>query len=148
MAVKKRCSMKLVLLLFICSFSALAQQKTSNNDLRKFYNLFQIKDLKSKQAIEYKMNTSGKGQFNLELLNKAKVVQKSKVNSKQAQTLDEQFVDKFISFKYLMNPTPDKGCKDQFYLNLRGEELVICENEKDKIKQLNAFLEQLKVLFS
>lgn len=96
--------------------------------------------------MEYRVNSSGRGQFNLEVLNKQKVTHKLKMDSKQASMLDEQFVDKFISFKYFMRPTSRKKCKDRYYLSLRGEEFVICETEKDKIKELNVFLEKLKVL--
>lgn len=130
------------------SISIFAQEATKNNDLRKQYVLFHIKDMSEKNTIEYKMNSSNGSQFNFVLIEKDKVIKKKKMSFKEAQALDEKFVDKFITFKYLMKSEDLKKCNNSFYLNLRGEELTICKDEKKKNQEMHTFLQKLKTVFS
>lgn len=140
--------MKFFLFVMLCYLPLVGygQTATKNNDLRKRYNLFLIKDMQGRKTFVYKMNSSNNGQFNFIQEEENKIIGQKKVNSADAQKLDDLFVDKFISFKYLMNKKNEKECKESFYLNLRGEELSICNTEKEKIKEVKKLLEKLKVI--
>ena len=123
------------------------QEATKNNDLRKHFNLFLIKDMQSKEQITYKMSSSKSGQFNFTMESGQNILNKKKINSVDAQKMDDLFVDKFISFKYLMKEKSKKKCPELFYLNLRGEELIICKDEREKIVEMKALIEKMKVVF-
>lgn len=124
-----------------------SQEPTKNNDLRKPYNLFYLQDLQEKKKLTYKMNSTQIGQFNFTIEVDDKVVNNKKLTSIEAQKFDDLFVDKFISFKYLMKVKEEVSCKKSFYLNLRGEELTICQSEDEKLQEIKVLLKKMKSLF-
>lgn len=137
----------LTVILLLNLTCGLAQDATSNKDLRKQYELFVLKCFEAKRIVEYKMISSLSGQYNFQVIEDGKVKKQKKLSFADAQLLDEKFVDKFISFKYLMKANLKDVCKDAFYLNLRGEELVICQSETEKNKEMNEFTKSLKNMF-
>lgn len=144
--------MKYFFLLFLIFSSfgqeSLSQEASSNNDLRASRSIFFIKEFsKNTNLAEYKLLSSVSGQFNFEILNKGEIISTKKVDTESAHNLDELFVDQFISFKYLMKNSPQKKCQKKFYLNLRGEDQIICDSENDKIKKIENFIAQLKKKF-
>lgn len=131
------------------STAVFGQEKSSNNDLRVKRAIFQIRETsKKKGETYYKLLTTINGQFNFEITKDKKVESSRKVDSSDAIKIDDKFVDSFISFKYLMKENPQKKCIEKYYLNLRGEDQVICQNEDEKIKKLEQFIGELRNKFS
>ncbi len=122
--------------------------KSNNNDLRIKKEIFVIKEFSEKSSIIYKLETSITGQYNIEISRKNKILSNRKVDTEDAQKMDDQFVDRFISFKYIMKEREAKKCKNQFFLSLRGEEQIICSDEEDKVNKMKAFIDILKNQFS
>ena len=125
-----------------------AQEATSNNDLRGNQELFTIKDLSSKKTKIYKLEESSVGQYYVSIqfpvqseLDKGNI----KIDPQDANKLDVQFANHFITFQYAMAPRKKVKCQNVFLLNLRGEVQVVCKDEKEKIKQINKFIKSLRV---
>jgi hypothetical protein len=144
--------LKLSFVLFIiCSLTVNlnAQEKSSNSDLRVKRSIFYIKVMSDKEkGTHYKLLTTVGGQFNFEITKDNKVISSFKVANVDAVAIDELFVDNFISFKYLMKTKAKSKCSEKYYLNLRGEDQVICQKEDVKIKKLEQFISELKSKFS
>lgn len=134
-------------LLIVFSFCAFAQDKTENTDLRAKKEIFSIKEL-GKNFEHYTLESSISGQFNISILKKEKLIDTKKIDTKFARSMDDEFVDKFISMKYIMKKQRKKDCKDTFLLSLRGEIQKICSSEKEKIDVLRVFIEKFKNHFS
>ncbi|MFT6632043.1 MAG: hypothetical protein ACJAS4_002005 [Bacteriovoracaceae bacterium] len=141
---------KTILVLFIIFTSGLAfsQEKSNNNDLRIKREIFSIKEFSGKNHILYKLESSITGQFNILISKKNKIVSNKKVDTSEAQKMDDEFVDRFISFKYMMKARSKKKCQNSFFLSLRGEGQQICADEKAKIEKIKAFINTLKNKFS
>lgn len=128
---------------------ALCQEATKNNDLRKEYTLFKIKDVQNNQkSREFRLSSSVSGAYNLTILEDENVSKKKKIDSKYAQSIDEKFVDHFITLKYLMKSQEVKKCIEAYNLNLRGEQLVICSTESKKLAKLEGYLSELKKIIN
>jgi hypothetical protein len=143
--------MKKFILFFFVIFSigtVFGQEKSSNNDLRIKKEIFSIKEFSSKGHILYQLEASITGQFNILITHKKTIVSNKKVDTTYAQKIDDEFVDRFISFKYMMKARSTEKCKDSFFLSLRGEGQMICTDEKVKIEKIKVFIKNLKNKFS
>lgn len=135
-------------LLILLSFSIYGQDKSSNNDLRIKKEIFTIQEFEGKHIKLYRLESSINGQFNILIKRKKKILSNKKVDTEDAQKIDEDFVDKFISMKYIMKSRKGESCKNAFHLSLRGEGQMICQDEKEKIMKIKTFLANLKNNFS
>lgn len=136
-----------VLILLFMSFSVASQttvKGANNNDLRTAKEVFSI----TWNDFEYKLESSQLGHFNLNYYKKQKLVSTWKVDSMDAQGIDDDFADKFITLKYEMAHHAEKECSSLYQLRMRGEGQTVCELEKDKIKILEKFIEDLEKKFS
>lgn len=131
---------------FSLCFQVNAEEKASNSDLRNKKEVFSITEFtKDKQRV-YKLVTSGLGEFNI-ILASNKVVQSLKIDSEDAQNIDEQFADKYISLQFMMEQNKEKKCANLYKLVLRGEKQNICLHEKEKINLVNSFITFLESKF-
>ncbi|MBT4792471.1 MAG: hypothetical protein HON90_12945 [Halobacteriovoraceae bacterium] len=135
--------MKIIILL-VCvlyvTFGFSQEVNTQNNDLRVKREIFTVKDLLHDKKIIYKLETSMSGQFTVVIEENKKIVKVKKVGTQQAQKMDDIFVDRYISLKYMMDSSNRKKCKSYYQLSLRGELLSVCEAEKEKIKIVKEFI--------
>lgn len=138
----------LSLVLSIFCFFGFKTKKSSNNDLRGKKEIFSIKEVSKKRVTIYSLESSISGQYNIAITEKGKTISNKKVDTSDAQKMDDEFVDRFISFKYLMKARSQKKCQDSYFLSLRGEKQTICSDEKDKIDKIRVFINTLKNHFS
>jgi hypothetical protein len=131
----------LFLFLFTSSF-AFAQKKSSNNDLREKSEIFHIKDLKLKDGIFYKLESSNSGEFSL-----SKTIATAdrvwKIDTKLAGEIDELFSDHFISMKYMMDKVKIEKCINVYQLSMRGETFNICDGDNARVRIVANFVTTL-----
>lgn len=138
----------LMLLLLITKSLGYAQERTSNNDLRSKKTIFQIKKIDKKNNLEINLNSSISGQYSVEIQLDDSERKTNKVDVVTAQKLDDEFVDKFINFKYLMKERKGEGkCREIYSLDLRGESQKICADEKEKLTELDKLITKIKEKF-
>ncbi len=138
--------------LFACIFmllvnAALAQSNTRNSDLRTNKEIFSIKEYKKKETIFMGLQTSVSNQYTFNLHKNDKLSASLKLDGNQAQKLDDEFVDQFISVRYIIKSKKKSKCKLGYELNLRGEKHKICLHEKEKIETLKKFVRKLQKNF-
>ncbi len=107
-----------------------APPKISNIDLRTISTVLSIKEVKGS---EYMLKKSTAGQYFLATVGK-NTSPLFKVGHLKAKKIDEDFVASFINLKYMKEPFAGKTCKEVYALSMRGEDLTICEGEKEKIE--------------
>jgi hypothetical protein len=141
--------MKFVILsLFLLSSSILyAQKKSSNHDLREKSEVFHIKDLKSEDKADYKLETSNSGEFSFTKTVETKD-QIWKVDTKHANEIDEKFSDHFISMKYMMGNINSKKCVNIYQLSMRGEIFNVCNGDGAREKIISTFVVKLMNKFN
>ena len=140
----KRVAMKYVFFLLFIQGFAWAEDRAANHDLRNDRAIFKI--LKVSKKLTYSLKSSSSGQFNYQMIKGKKIVKSQKVDPVDAQVMDDQFVDKFITFKYMMKSREGAKCNHVYKLNLRTEELTICAGEKAKITGIESLLKKFTKL--
>lgn len=137
----------ITVLILLSGFEAPAQKVPSganNNDLRNSSELFSI----TSTNFVYRFESSVNGQFSLNYYEQSKLKGSWKVDTEAASKLDADFADRFIALKYEMQGMKNKKCSKKFSLSMRGEGQNICGSEKEKIKLLENFINDLKKRFS
>ncbi len=146
--VLKRMTKILTFVIFLTlSLLAMSQEKSDNNDLRGQKRIFSISEKINKSNIIYEMVSSSSGQFNFQIQKKNKVDKSVKVSGDEVRRVDDNFVDKFITLKYMMGKSSEKNCKKAYSLSLRGEKQKICTHEKEKIDMVKKIIRNLKESF-
>ena len=119
------------------------EQKTRNNDLRSFKNLFEIKSLED-EGVGYKLNVINNDQY---IVIYSASNENQRISSVESEKIDNKFVSEFIKMKYSMNRVSKGVCFESFELVMRGERHTVCKDEINKmkiIKEIIASLDELK----
>jgi len=138
----------LVFIFSCCLGSVYAQERTSNFDLRTQKTIFQIKKIEGKNSEQINLKSSISGQYSVDHKLNTQSQMAKKIDIVTAQKLDDEFVDKFINFKYLSKErTGKEKCIEIYFLDLRGETLKICSDEKAKVNELDKMIVKIKEEF-
>ena len=90
------------LLLSTLSFAQLTPKKIENNDLRGKKEIFSIRFFEKETVNYLNISKTQMGEFHLEQSVGKLLKKRVKIDSDNAQKIDDQFVDKFITMKYMM----------------------------------------------
>ncbi|MAZ47018.1 MAG: hypothetical protein CME65_00555 [Halobacteriovoraceae bacterium] len=120
------------------------EKRSSNDDLRSRQVIFSVSDKREKLSLE----SSGSGEFSLSKYKGEDLVKVWKVDRSVAQTMDDNFADKFIRLKYEMKAFEKKACSSIFDLEMRGEVQKICKGEKEKKDIIEKLIGEIKKKFS
>ena len=139
----------ILLYLFIFSCLVVAQDtkspaKTKNSDLRSVREILSIKYPENKTFEKLYVSTTSGGQFHLQHQVNDKIVKSIKIDSANAQSIDDQFVDKFITMKYMMEKKYKDKCSDYLFLIMRGEELKVCVKDSQRVSIVGELIKLLK----
>ena len=111
---------------------AIAQQSTSNKDLRGHKLVWSIK-----KSGEQQLGAIKSAQGSVSLVNAKKELRK--IGLKQFEKIDRVFVGKFLDIKYGVNS--EDNCKKSYELFMRGETAHVCLSNKNKTTELAQFIE-------
>lgn len=120
------------------------EKRSSNDDLRSRQVIFSVAGNKERLSLE----SSGSGEFSLSKYKGEDLIKVWKVDRSVAQTMDENFADKFIRLKYEMKAFEKKTCSSIFDLVMRGEAQKICKGEKEKKDIIEKLIDEIKKKFS
>jgi len=126
------------------AFAQLSPKKIKNSNFRT--NKKEILSIAyTSNNKEYNLNISKTtaGQFYLQQKEDSKITKSLKLDSDKAMSIDEQFADKFILIKYMMNTKVKNKCNDFYKLFMHGEDYQVCSDDKERM----SVVLQLKKLF-
>lgn len=138
-------------LLFLLAFLpalALAQhseqpQAESTTDLRGHTLLFSVEDLNSGNTYMLE-RTPALGHF-LKLIGK-KEEKIAKLDGRDAQQLDRDFVSRFLKLQYEIQDVEGK-CEVQLRLTMKGEAQDVCKKDDKKTQEMAPFISLLSQRF-
>jgi len=137
----------LSLYLLLLSGLSLAQytpKKIENNDLRGKKEILSIQFLENKTHFQFLIVQSEMGQFHLEQTEDKKLQKSVKMDTESAQKIDDQFVDKFITMKYMMEKKFEKKCIETYTLFMRGEDLKVCKADTSRMSMVGEIIKLFK----
>lgn len=118
------------------------EQKTQNNDLRSFKNLFEITSLED-DGSSYKLNVLNGDQF---ILIFGASNENQRISSVESEKIDNKFVSEFIKMKYSMNRVSQGLCFKRYRLVMRGEDHEVCKDERKKVKIIEEVINSMNEL--
>lgn len=139
-------NVKIATLFFLLSSAVFGQVespeklRTGNNDLRGEKTVFKVKSHK-KEHDSFALLETGEDQYMVDVSGGAT---RLKVSRNFAQKADGEFVKSFIHLKYAMGKKTRGACDSLFTLTLRGEREDVCSDEKEKIGEVVAILQEFK----
>lgn len=119
-----------------------ADQKTQNNDLRSFKNMFEIRSLEKKN-LSYKLNVINSDQY---IIIYGDNDESLRISSLSSEKIDNKFVSEFIKMKYSMTRSNKSICYEAYELVMRGEKQKICSDEINKLRMLKVITDELEAL--
>lgn len=126
------------------SFAQLEPKKIENNDLRGNKEIFSINFKLKNKVHHYYVSITGTGDYLIGQLENEKLLKRVKVDSTAAKSFDDNFVDKFINMKYMMDQVLKDKCSDQYTLHMRGEDLKVCPDDSARVVIVNELIELFK----
>lgn len=136
-----------IIFTFIFSFGVFAQlnpKKIKNNDLRGTKEIISISFSGDKKNLRYFINKSSMGDYQLSQSENNKTLKSIKLGSDEGQTLDDSFVDKFVTMKYMMEGNLKEKCEKSFDLSMRGEDLKVCSEDAPRMAIVNELINLFK----
>ena len=136
---------KLLISLSFFSYFSIAQgyirpeQKTQNNDLRSFKNLFEIRSLED-EGVGYKLNVINNDQY---IVIYSATNENQRISAGESEKIDNKFVSEFIKMKYSMERISKGICFKSYELVMRGEKHTICKDEINKMKMIKEIITSL-----
>ena len=132
------------ILLSSLSIAQYTPKKIQNNDLRGKKEIFSIKFIENKMNQHFFISKSQMGQFHIEQSQDKKIKKRIKIDSENAQKIDDDFVDKFITMKYMMSKKYEKKCEQTYTLNMRGEDLKVCKTDISRMSIVSELIKLFK----
>ncbi|MBD65517.1 MAG: hypothetical protein CME62_09940 [Halobacteriovoraceae bacterium] len=136
-----------IIFLSFVSLSAFAQvtpKATDTKDLRTENEMFSILFMDDKEKNTIVFSSDSLGSYHLNHSVNSKLVKRKKVPTQTAQKIDENFVDKFITMKYMMDTKVIDDCKSKTTLSMRGEKFSICPKDTERTNVVSELLKSLK----
>lgn len=120
-------------------------QKESLEDLRSVTVLFMISDLKAEKIYSLERTAELDHFLRMKMGGKDSGVIR-KTDSREAKKMDQEFAARFLKIQYEYPSSTDK-CKAIWHLNMKGEELEICNKDDGKSQEIDTFIDELKKRF-
>lgn len=130
--------------LFSTNVLAYKHLKTSNFDLRTQTMLLSLSEVK---GTTYEIHKSVSDEYFLDVKNKSKKVERTKISNITAEKYDNFFVSMFINLKYSLPHFSGKNCSKIYTLSMRGETQNICKGEKEKLSVMTILLDKAKKIY-
>lgn len=123
----------------VMCFSISAQEKESNQDLRKDGTLFKLSDIKSKSA--FRLMHNNLKEYYLQKNDNAKG--RLRLSTDKMREIDSEFVQKFFIVKHVLGQNSQKKCDKAYEMMLRGEPVVVCSGEEKKVAEVKKLMTYL-----
>lgn len=140
--------LRYTILFLLFSVSVFAQtrtpKRTDTTDLRTHKSVFEIIFTENKQKNFIQFKSNAQGNYHLHHLVGTKLISSKKLTSENAQKIDEEFVDKFITMKYMMGESDIKKCDTSIELKMRGEDFEVCQKDKKRNDLVKEFIKKMK----
>ncbi len=136
--------LKLIIFTLILSSFAVAQhseqpEAESNTDLRGQLTLFSIETPDHDMVI---LERSSNYDYFF-LSGEKKDQTKTKIDAKEAQSIDREFTSLFIKSMYEL-PAYEGKCKQSWDLKMKGDSLKVCEEDEQRHQLFENFLKPLR----